>query len=117
MADGHEVLRVNFNMGDVAAWGRRPSVPFRGRLDELPQFLNRVKGRHGITDQVLFGDCRPVHAPALDEKRGIRTHVFEEGYFRPYWITLERDGVNAHSPLPRDPDWYRRVGSLLPDYG
>lgn len=43
----------------------------------------------------------------------MRTHVFEEGYFRPYWITLERDGVNGHSLLPRDPDWFRVVGRRL----
>ncbi len=27
---------------------------------------------------------------------------FEEGYLRPYCITLEKDGVNANSSLPRD---------------
>ena len=48
---------------------------------------------------------------------GIRTHVFEEGYFRPYWVTLEREGVNGYSLLPRDPDWFREVGAQLPHYG
>jgi capsular polysaccharide export protein len=32
----------------------------------------------------------------------------EQGYFRPDWVTLERDGVNAQSKLPRQPEWYRR---------
>jgi capsular polysaccharide export protein len=43
--------------------------------------------------------------------------VFEEGYFRPYWLTLEREGVNGRSLLPRDPDWFWEVGRQLPDYG
>jgi capsular polysaccharide export protein len=28
---------------------------------------------------------------------GVRVHVFEEGYIRPNWLTLERDGVNGNS--------------------
>ncbi|WP_373976109.1 capsular biosynthesis protein [Chitinibacter sp. SCUT-21] len=66
----------------------------------------------------MFGDRRPVHVPAVAsaQRNGLRVHVFEEGYFRPYWVTLEREGVNARSLLPKDPDWYREVGASLPDY-
>jgi capsular polysaccharide export protein len=85
----------------------------------LPGFLNDHYQKHGITDQILFGDRRPVHRPAVDAGKlaGVRTHVFEEGYFRPYWVTLERDGVNGHSALPHDPQWYRDTGKRLPDLG
>ena len=31
--------------------------------------------------------------------RGLRIHVFEEGYMRPYWVTYERGGTNGHSRL------------------
>ncbi|RYH20909.1 MAG: capsular biosynthesis protein [Alcaligenaceae bacterium] len=70
------------------------------------------------TDVVMFGDCRPVHKAVITgaKRRGKRIHVFEEGYFRPFWITLERDGVNRGSNLPRDPEWYRAVGKILPHY-
>jgi capsular polysaccharide export protein len=42
-----------------------------------------------------------VHAQAVDEarKRGLRIHVFEEGYMRPYSVTYERGGSNGHSRL------------------
>ena len=30
---------------------------------------------------------------------------------------LERKGVNGHSLLPHDLDWFRRVGEQQPDYG
>ncbi|BBI73442.2 hypothetical protein HAALTHF_29980n [Vreelandella aquamarina] len=40
--------------------------------------------------------------------------MFEEGYFRPFWITLEREGVNGHSLLPRDPTWFYETGKALP---
>jgi capsular polysaccharide export protein len=63
----------------------------------------------------LFGDTRAVHLPAirLARQRNVRVHVFEEGYLRPYWVTVERDGVNAHSPLPRDPAWYLEARQAL----
>ena len=72
--------------------------------------------RHGTTDLVLFGDTRPMHAAAIRvaNRAGVQIHVFEEGYVRPDWITLERDGVNGNSSLPRDPDWYLRTASTLP---
>jgi capsular polysaccharide export protein len=115
LADGHQVLKVNFNTGDMAYWGGRKSVSFRGRPQDLRDFLDDIYRQHGISDQVLFGDRRPVHRPAVEhaEALGIRTHVFEEGYFRPHWITLEREGVNGHSLLPRDPEWFWTVGGDL----
>ncbi|MCB1965742.1 MAG: capsular biosynthesis protein [Candidatus Accumulibacter sp.] len=118
-ADGHQVFKVNFNAGDVAYWGLRRAWNFRAELSGLRDFLDDRYRRFDITDQILFGDRRPVHRPAVDHAPalGIRTHVFEEGYLRPFWVTLERDGVNGHSLLPRDPDWFRSVGAKLPDYG
>jgi len=115
VADGHCVSKINFNGGDCVYWGNRPAWLFRWRLEELVPFLEERYRSAGVTDIILFGDRRPVHRPAIElaKKHGIRVHVFEEGYFRPYWVTLERDGVNALSLLPRDPDWYRRTGRLL----
>ena len=116
---GHQVFKINFTMGDWTYWGRRSAWNYRGHVSELGEFLADRYGKYGITDQVLFGDCRPVHRVAVDHGKacGVCTHVFEEGYFRPYWVTLEREGVNAYSLLPRDPDWFREVGANLPDYG
>ncbi|WP_235009137.1 capsule biosynthesis protein [Marinobacterium lutimaris] len=109
---------MNFNAGDLAYWmPRGNSAHFRGSLEQLPAFIETLWRRWGITDQILFGDRRPVHRPAVEraERFGIRTHVFEEGYFRPFWVTLEREGVNGHSLLPRDPDWFRAAAVYLRD--
>lgn len=115
--EGQCVRSVSFNMGDTL-YGSGSRVFCSARLERLEDFYNQCFKVHGITDLVLFGDCRPVHQPAvqLAKRLGIRVHVFEEGYFRPYWITLERDGVNNHSLLPRDPEWYREVGKSIPHY-
>ena len=114
-AAGHGVHRINFCAGDALYWGPRKSWWFRGDVGLLRDFLDDKYRRHGITDQILFGDRRPVHRPAVEHGGacGVRTHVFEEGYFRPWWVTLEREGVNGHSLLPRDPDWFRETGARL----
>ena len=119
LADGHRVFRINFNGGDRAYWGSLPAESFRGMLDELPGYYEEKFRSWEISDVVLYSDRRPVHLPAiaLARSRGLRVQVFEEGYFRPYLVTLERGGVNGNSSLPRDPDWYRRVGRNLPDHG
>jgi capsular polysaccharide export protein len=117
LADGHRVFKLNFNAGDWL-YGQGPqALNYRGKVSDLCDFLDCLYRRFDITDQVLFGDRRPVHRPAVEHAavRGVRTHIYEEGYFRPYWVTLERRGLNGHSLLPRDPDWFREVGGRLPD--
>ncbi len=118
-AAGHCVTKISFNMGDVAYWVPAQSVWFRQPEAALPAFLEQMYLREGITDQVLFGDRRPVHRDAVLRARalGIRNYVFEEGYFRPYWVTLEREGVNSRSQLPRDLAWIRAAGRTLMDSG
>jgi len=115
----HEVTKVNFNAGDSWYWNNGNKRTYRSGVEALPEFYAELFDRQGYTDVVLFGDQRPLHRPAIElaRTRGLHVHVFEEGYFRPYWVTLERDGVNAHSQLPRDPAWYRRIGPGIPDYG
>jgi len=105
---GHVARRINFNGGDRLSW-RGESLDFRGRAADWPSFF--ADALQGATDIVLFGDCRPLHRTALQiaEACGVRAHVFEEGYLRPDWVTLELGGVNARSRLPRSPEWYRRT--------
>src|SRR5688572_10338523 len=118
-SDGHAVRRINFTGGDRAFWGSLSGESFRGPLRDLPSYYQDRFDAWGVSDLVLYGDRRPVHVPAIElaRVRGIRVHVFEEGYFRPWLVTLERGGVTGSSPLPRDPDWYLEVGVRLPDQG
>lgn len=114
VADGHRVRRINFNGGDRATWTGGDS--FRGFERSWPRHVAHYMAQHAITDLIVFGDARPAHAVAITAAAasGIRVHVFEEGYIRPDWITLEREGVNGNSRLPRDPEWYVREAQSLP---
>ncbi len=113
---GHSVYKVNFNGGDRFFWRLPGGIDYRGSLEDWPDALRAIITQKGISDVVLFGDCRAHHAKATQVCRAlnIRVHVFEEGYIRPDWVTLEMDGVNGHSRLPRDPQWYRDRAAKLP---
>ncbi|APE44089.1 capsule biosynthesis protein CapA [Sulfitobacter alexandrii] len=99
---GAEVWRVGFNAGDRAFWFHpRSYIPFRGTADDWPETFCALVAEKQVTDIVLYGDTRPIHAQAVAEARarGLTIHVFEEGYMRPYWVTYERDGSNGNSRL------------------
>ncbi len=98
---GAQVWRVGFNRGDRAFWPNAGFIPYRGHHDDWPAACDALFGAHEITDLVLYGDTRPIHAHAITaaRARGITVHVFEEGYLRPYWITYERGGSNGNSRL------------------
>ena len=101
---GAVVHRVGFNRGDQAFWPDRESyIAFRDPVEAWPARLEAILAEHGITDIVLYGDTRPVHAAAVAAARshGLTLHVFEEGYLRPYWVTYERGGSNGNSRLMR----------------
>lgn len=116
LARGHTVNRVNFNAGDRLFWPLKGAIDFRGRAADWPDFLTGVLASRQVTDIILFGDCRPLHrlAVKLAHQLQLTVHVCEEGYIRPHWVTFERDGVNGHSTLPRNPDWYRETAATLP---
>ena len=114
--EGHVVRRINFNSGDGLFWSLPGSLDYTGTLDEWPDFFSQQLSAWGITDLVLYGDCRPLHAHAirLARLRGIGVQVFEEGYLRPDYITLEAGGVNGNSSLPRDAASYLQAAAQLP---
>lgn len=114
--DGYGVHKVNFNGGDRLFWRLPNGIDYRGSLAEWPDALRQLIADREITDVVLFGDCRPIHmaATAVCRDLHVPVHVFEEGYIRPDWVTLELGGVNGHSTLPRDPAWYRAEAAALP---
>lgn len=99
---GATVWRVGFNRGDEVFWFDRPSyLRFDAAPESWPDHLRQLIAEKNITDIVLYGDTRPIHAQAVEiaQELGLCVHVFEEGYVRPYWITYERDGSNGHSRL------------------
>ncbi len=104
---GYNVRRINFNGGDLFDWSGPETLSFKEKADEWPDFLAEFIRKNTPTDLVSFGDCRPLLESGIQTARnaGMRCHVFEEGYIRPDWITLEANGVNGKSNFPKDPSW------------
>ena len=65
-------------------------------------FLQEYIVQHHIQAVVCFGDTRPYHviAKRIATENQASFWAFEEGYFRPYYITLEKT-ASTHFPLCR----------------
>lgn len=111
-AEGHRVTRVVFNGGDLCTWGPRNAFFFVAPTGRYRAWIARRLEREGVTDLVTYGDGHYYTEVAGQEARrlGVAVACLEQGYLRPNWITLERDGVNGSSRLPRDPAVYMRLG-------
>lgn len=123
-AQGARTHKINFNGGDVAFFptGRL----YTRSASKLESALRSTMQAAEITDVWLFGDCRPIHRIAVDLAKalGLNVWVFEEGYFRPAFITCERGGVNGNSALPASsrayenwPAWEGKPAVLPPRKG
>lgn len=98
---GFKVHKINFNGGDRFFYNTWQADDFRGELSDWESYLETYLRQHAIGRIYLFGDCRFYHRVAknLAEKHNIRVFVFEEGYLRPNFITLEEHGVNGNSSI------------------
>ena len=62
---GHGVRRINFHGGDQAFWPLPGSISYRGADRDWPAFVEATIVEEGVTDIILFGDCRPRHRAAV----------------------------------------------------
>ncbi|MBF0803578.1 MULTISPECIES: capsule biosynthesis protein [unclassified Neisseria] len=111
------VFKLNFNYGDEVFYPLHMprTFAYRDTYQAFPAFLAAFVQENRIDAVVCFGDFRPYHTAArqVAEEHGIDFWVFEEGYFRPFYITLEKHGVNAFSPLPRDAAFFQTAFARL----
>ena len=105
---GARTYRIGFNMGDQFFSYGDNFTPFRDTADTWPAFIEKFLREKRIDMLFLFGDCRYYQGVATSaaKEKGIEVFVFEEGYLRPHYITMERFGVNGFSQLSRDPAFY-----------
>ena len=116
-AAGARCSRVILNGGDAYDWGRAHSRTYFGPFAGFGAWLADVVRRDQVTDIIIYGDAHPYceEAARVATLGMLKVHVLEQGYFRPFWITLERGGVNGNSRLPREPGAYRRSAPCLPE--
>lgn len=123
---GAQVSRMLFNAGDLLYWRRPGGVAFKQDVRHWPARVAELSADY--TDIIVFGEGGAYNQAVLRQTETLasRVWVLENGYFRPDWITIERDGVNASTSLPRDPHAYappipelpvtRPAGKILPHH-
>jgi len=108
---GAVVHKINFNAADDWFYRGPGLVRFQEPLEAWPAFLSEFLHAHQIDTLMLFGDTRAFHQTALRlaQELEITPYVFEEGYVRPDYVTMETGGVNANSSLPKTLDAYAEL--------
>ena len=98
---GAQVYKINFNAADAHYFPGSRASNYRGNFQDWPQFAQHFCQKEDIEIVFLFGDCRKYHRSVIQkfEEAGLAVYVFEEGYLRPHYLTIERGGVNHHSEL------------------
>ena len=111
MEYGATTFRIGLNAGDEFFADARHYTPFRGHPQEWEEFIAEFYQKHSIDMIFLFGDCRFYQATAIEvaKRYNVEVFVFEEGYIRPDFITLETNGVNDNSSLPRERSFYDKL--------
>ena len=114
-AGARRVIKVNFCGGDQLFY--LGGIPYTGSLADVSAFIEELVRAQNLDAVALFGDCRPVHAgvAAICATAEVRLYVFEEGYFRPSWVTCEEDGVNGYSIIPASADFFMSLPAQPPE--
>lgn len=108
MNNGAKTFRIGLNAGDQFFADANHFTPFKGRIEEWEGFIAGFFDKHDINMIFVFGDCRFYQSVAIKvaHQLGVEVFVFEEGYVRPDFITLEKNGVNDNTSLPRERFFY-----------
>jgi len=108
---GAKTYRIGLNMGDALFSYRDNYIGYHGSQDEWGEYIEHYLVENNISRMFIFGDCRYYQSVArqMATRLNIGVFVFEEGYVRPHYITLEKHGVNDYSRIPRERAFYDEI--------
>ena len=100
-AEGIDAWHVQLNKADRFFNSREKQLRFDAGQDAWPQWLETELKSNRYTCIILFGCERPAHIAArkIAKTLGITVISIEEGYIRPGFISVEKNGNNAASPI------------------
>jgi len=112
---GVPVTKVSFPLHEFG-FPPHQRVPFVEGMEEFQPFLRALIIERGIRHLFMYGDFIDPHRLAIDLVRqmnaekimpfSIEPWVFELGYVRPNYVSLELERVNARSNLNRPVSFY-----------
>jgi capsular polysaccharide export protein len=118
---GVPVWKVSFPLHE---YGFPPHMrlPYNGTMAEFRSFLRKEIETRDIRHLFMYGDFIDPHRIAIELVRELNSQrpaaakidawVFELGYVRPNYVSLERERVNARSGLNRPVEMYRALPAV-----
>lgn len=105
---GIEVYKVNLNGGDLFFYPLPNALSFTGKISEWKAFVKDFINKNSIECIFFFAEPNIYHQIAVNVAKevGIDYYVFEHGYIRPDYITIEKNGINGNSLIPKNPEFY-----------
>lgn len=104
------VYKINFNGGDEYYYPE--TIPntfaFTDKIENFSVFLSAFIEKYHIESIICYSDTRQMHkiAKQISLEKNLHFWTMEEGYFRPFFITVEKDGFNYFSPIPKQADFF-----------
>ena len=101
-------FRIGFNAADGFFSNSNHYTGYKDTPKNWAKFISNYFNTHQIDKLFVFGDCRFYQKIAVQiaNQKDIQVYVFEEGYIRPNFITLEKYGVNGFSQQSRNREFY-----------
>ncbi|MBO4575876.1 MAG: capsule polysaccharide modification protein [Neisseriaceae bacterium] len=105
------VYKINFNGGDEYYYPESTpnTFAFTDKMENFHSFLSDFIEKYSIDSIVCFGDTRQMHqiAKQISLEKNLHFWAMEEGYFRPHFITIEKDGCNHFSTIPLKAEFFQ----------
>lgn len=105
------VYKINFNGGDEYYYpeSNANTFAFTDKMENFHSFLHNFIEKNNIDSIICFGDTRSMHkiAKQVSLEKNLHFWAMEEGYFRPHFITIEKNGCNYFSPIPLDATFFQ----------
>ncbi len=115
---GASITKLSFPLHEFGFPGHQ-RVVYGGPMDDFKPFLRALILERGIRHLFMYGDFIDPHRLAIELVRemnakqalpdAIESWVFELGYVRPNYVSLELERVNARSNLNRPVDFYQAL--------
>ncbi len=109
--NGARTYKIGFNAGDSLFSNHTNYIPYRDTRENYSEYIEKFLKEKKIDKIFLFGDCRFYQSISIKIAMSldIEVFVFEEGYIRPNYITMEKYGVNDYSHISRDKEFYKNI--------
>jgi capsular polysaccharide export protein len=113
---GIKTYKIAFPLREFG-FQHRDQIPFQGDCkQDFRPFLKELIIKKGIRHIFMYGDFIIPHKIAIEVGEELReqgvaveTWIFELGYLRPNYITLEPNRVNCNSNLNQSRDFYQQL--------